>query len=117
MPENCSSTLAIDQRLSYVASKNNDLGYSGVLVERCDAGKLPPDATWVSFSNTNVPRVDCYFACKYGLGAGAAALQTALQAATTPASRLPVGALPCVAGSHVRLSKYSFCPPPWPSFS
>ena len=112
MPEDCSSALAIDQRLSYVASKNNDFGYSGVLVERCDAGKLPPDAAWVSFDNTNVPRVDCYFACKYGLGEGAAALQIALQAATTPASRHPARASPCVAGSRVRLSKYSFCPPP-----
>ena len=84
MLENCSSALAIDQRLSYVASKKNDFGYSGVRVERCGAGKLPPNAAWVSFSNTNVPRVDCYFACKYGLGADAAALQAALQTRRTP---------------------------------
>jgi hypothetical protein len=106
-PDSYSSALAIDQRLSYVASKNNAFGYSGVLVERCV--KLPPNAAWVSFSNTNVPRVDCYFACKYGLGPGADALQTALRAAATPASRLPTMAKPCdTSASHVRLSKYSF---------
>ena len=69
-------------RVTFNPSNNIDAignGYDRVLLERCNASLLPPNAEFIASPPQQVVR-QCYFACKYDTGGAATALHDALNA-------------------------------------